>query len=64
MWEKISNLMNMEFDSEPVYGENDKYLKTKIKMYEDKVNTNRIQSPLINLIMSLIMSLIMRLIIN
>ena len=54
----------MEFDSEPVYGENDKYLKTKIKMYEDKVNTNRIQSPLINLIMSLIMSLIMRLIIN
>ena len=37
---KISNLMNIEFDSEPVYGDNDKYIKTKIKMYEDRVNTN------------------------
>ena len=37
---KISNLMNIEFDSEPVYGDNDKYIKTKIKKYEDKVNTN------------------------
>ena len=32
--------MNIEFDSEPVYGDNDKYIKTKIKMYEDTVNTN------------------------
>ena len=24
IWENISNLMNMEFDSESVYGENDK----------------------------------------
>ena len=39
IWEKISNLMNIEFDSEPVYGDNDKYIKTK-KMYEDRVNTN------------------------
>ena len=30
----------MEFDSEPVYGDNDKYIKTKIKMYENRVNTN------------------------
>ena len=29
IWEKISNLMNIEFDSEPVYGDNDKYIKTK-----------------------------------
>ena len=28
------------FDSEPVYGDNDKYIKAKIKSYEDKVNTN------------------------
>ena len=28
--------MNIDFDSEPVYGDNDKY----IKMYEDRVNTN------------------------
>ena len=40
IWEKISNLMNKEFDSEPVCGDNDKYIKTKIKMYEDRVNTN------------------------
>ena len=40
IWEKISNLMNIEFDSEPVYGDNDKYTKTKIKMYEDRLNTN------------------------
>ena len=40
IWEKISNLMNIEFDSASVYGNNDKYIKTKIKMYEDRVNTN------------------------
>ena len=32
--------MNKEFDSEPVYGDNDKYIKTKIKIYGDNVNTN------------------------
>ena len=32
--------MNIKFDSEPVYGDVDKYIKTKIKTYEDKVNTN------------------------
>ena len=40
IWEMISDLLNLEFDSEPVYGDSDKYIKTKIKMYEDKVNTN------------------------
>ena len=30
IWEKVSNLMNIKFDSEPVYGDNDKYKKTKI----------------------------------
>ena len=32
--------MNIEFDSEPVYGDGDKYIKTKINMYEDRVSTN------------------------
>ena len=32
--------MNIEFDSEPVYGNNNKYIKTKIKSYGDKMNTN------------------------
>ena len=40
IWENISNLMNIEFDSETVYGNGDNYIKTKIKMYEDRVNTN------------------------
>ena len=33
-------LMNIEFDNEPVYGGNDKYLKAKIKSYGNKVNMN------------------------
>ena len=32
--------MNIEFDSEPVYIDNDNYIKAKIKSYVDKVNTN------------------------
>ena len=36
--------MNITFDSEPVYGDINtlycKYIKRKIKIYEDKVNTN------------------------
>ena len=40
IWEKVSNLINIKFDSEPVYGDNDKYLKTKIKLYGDKININ------------------------
>ena len=39
-WEKVGNLLNIEFDSELVYGDVDKYIKTKIKMYGDRVNTN------------------------
>ena len=39
IWEKVGNLLNIEFDSEPVYGDVDKYMKTK-KTYGDKVNTN------------------------
>ena len=40
IWERVSNLLNIEFDSEPVYGDVDKYIKTNIKMYGDRVNTN------------------------
>ena len=32
--------MNIELDSEPVCGDNDKCVKTKIKLYGDKMNTN------------------------
>ena len=40
IWEKIGNLLSIEFDSEPVYGDVGKYIKTKIKIYGDRVNTN------------------------
>ena len=32
--------MKIEFDSEPVYGDNDKYIKTKIKIYAGSVIKN------------------------
>ena len=32
--------MSIEFDSESVYEDIDKYIKTKIKLYENKINTN------------------------
>ena len=40
IWGKVNSLMNIKFDSEPAYGDNDKYIKTKIKLYGDKVNTS------------------------
>ena len=40
IWEKISNLLNIEFDGQLVYGDGDNYVKTKIKIYGDRVNTN------------------------
>ena len=36
--DKVINIIKIEFDSEPVY--NKKYLKTKKKSYEVKINTN------------------------
>ena len=40
IWQKVGNLLNIEFDSEPVYGDVDKYIKTKLKTYGIKVNIN------------------------
>ena len=40
IWERASSLMNIEFESEPVDGDNDKYIKTKINLFGNKVNTN------------------------
>ena len=37
---KNSSLILKEFDIELVYGDNDKYIKIKIKSYKDKANTN------------------------
>ena len=40
IWKKVRNLLNIKFDSEPIYGDHDKYIKTKTKLYGDKVNAN------------------------
>ena len=31
--------MSINFDSKPTYGDDDKYIKTKIKTYEDSITT-------------------------
>ena len=36
---RFNCLIGKKFDREPVYGGNDKYIKAKIKAYEDKINT-------------------------
>ena len=38
--EYIADLLGVQFDSYPVCGDNEKYVKTKIRMYEDRVITN------------------------
>ena len=40
IWETIEELMKINFESKPVYGEDVKYIKTKIKMYADSLITN------------------------
>ena len=38
IWDTFSHSIKKGFDSEPVY--NEKYLKTKTKPYEGRINTN------------------------
>ena len=40
IWEKIEKLMRIDFESKPVYGDDDKYIKTKIEIYADNMITN------------------------
>ena len=40
IWETIERLMKINFESKPVYGDEDKYIKTKIKTYPDSIITN------------------------
>ena len=39
-WKRVEKLLKKEFDSEPVYGDNDKYIKAKIKIYGGSMITN------------------------
>ena len=40
IWKKVEKLLKIKFNSEPVYGDNDQYIKTKIKIYTGNVITN------------------------
>ena len=40
IWETIEGLMKINFESKPVYGDHDKYIKTKIKIYAGSIITN------------------------
>ena len=41
IWETVEGLMKINFESKPVYGDDDKYMKTKMKkIYADSVITN------------------------
>ena len=40
IWEKVEKLMKIDFESKPVYGDDDKYIKTKIKIYAKSMITN------------------------
>ena len=40
IWGRVSSLIDKELDSESVYDDNDKWIKTKIKLYGDKININ------------------------
>ena len=39
-WEKIEKLMRIDSESKPTYGDDGKYIKTKIKIYADNMITN------------------------
>ena len=40
IWEKIEKLMKIDFENTPVYGNDDKYIKTKTKVYAGSIITN------------------------
>ena len=40
VWKKVEKLLQIEFDSEAVYGDNDKYIKTKRKICASSMITN------------------------
>ena len=40
IWKKVEKLMKIDFENKPFYGDDDKYIKTKIKTYADSILTN------------------------
>ena len=39
IWKKIEKLMKIDFNTKTTYGDDDKYIKTKIKTYKDSITT-------------------------
>ena len=35
IWEKVEKLLRIDFESKPVYGDDDKYIKTNIKVMRE-----------------------------
>ena len=40
IWENIEKLIKIDFESKPVYDDDDEYIKTKIKIYAGSIITN------------------------
>ena len=40
VWKKVEKLMRIDFESKSVYGDDDKYIKTKTKIYAGSMITN------------------------
>ena len=40
IWEKVEKLIKIDFESKPVYVDDDKHIKAKIKIYTDSIITN------------------------
>ena len=40
IWEKVEKLLKIDFESKPVYDDDDKYIITKIKIYAGSMITN------------------------
>ena len=40
IWKEVEKILRIVFDIKPVYGDSDKYIKTKINIYGGSVNTN------------------------
>ena len=39
-WKKVETLLKIEFDSKPVHGDDNKYIKTKVKIFNSSMITN------------------------
>ena len=40
IWKKIEKLMKIDFNIKTIYGDDDKYIKTRIKAYKDNITAN------------------------